>query len=57
MGLCYRRMAVDGVDTATRMTIDADFSKRRNSAREPAPEVDPLKELERLTKRPPEGGR
>jgi hypothetical protein len=47
-------------DTATRMAMDADFSRtndHRHSAgliREPMRAVDVLEELERLTKRPPQ---
>lgn len=42
------------LDTATRMATDADFSDRNKSARQhrsrPAYDVDPIEELERLTR-------
>ncbi len=42
------------LDTATRMATDADFSDRNKSARQhrsrPADDVDPIEELERLTR-------
>ena len=44
----------DRLDTATRMAMDADFSDRNKSPRRrrslPADDVDPIEELERLTR-------
>ena len=47
---------LDRLDTATRMAMDADFSdrgdyRRARIIREPMPDVDPLEELERITRR------
>ncbi len=44
----------DRLDTATRMATDADFSDRNKPARQrrsrPADDVDPIEELDRLTR-------